>query len=40
MDNILKYPQSCIVDRSVTKNMFYKFIEVNPRMKARFFNDM
>ncbi|MCF0245140.1 MAG: DUF4391 domain-containing protein, partial [Bacteroidaceae bacterium] len=40
MDNILKYPQSCIVDRVVPKAMFYKFMEVNPRMKARFVNDV
>lgn len=40
MDNILNFPQSCIVDRVVPKNMFYKFMEVNPRMKARFVNDV
>ena len=38
--NILSFPQSCIVDRVVPKNMFYKFMEVNPRMKARFVNDV
>lgn len=40
MDNILNFPQSCIVDRVVPKNMFYKFMEVNPRMKTRFVNDV
>ena len=40
MDNILKYPQSTIVNRVVPKTMFYKFMEVNPRMKSRFVNDV
>ena len=40
MENILHYPTSCIVDRVVPKTMFYKFMEVNPRMKARFVNDV
>lgn len=40
MNNILNYPQSCIVDRVVPKTMFYKFMEVNPRMKAHFVNDV
>ena len=40
MENLLNYPQSCIVDRVVPKTMFYKFMEVNPRMKARFVNDV
>lgn len=40
MNNILNFPQSCIVDRVVPKNMFYKFMEVNPRMKTRFVNDV
>ncbi len=40
MDNILKYPDSCIVSRVVPKTMFYKFMEVNPRMKVRFVNDV
>ncbi len=40
MDNILKYPQSTIVSRVVPKTMFYKFMEVNPRMKSRFVNDV
>lgn len=40
MENLLKYPQSCIVDRVVPKTMFYKFMEVNPRMKTRFVNDV
>lgn len=40
MENILNYPQSCIVDKVIPKTMFYKFMEVNPRMKARFVNDV
>ena len=40
MDNILHYPQSAIVNRVVPKTMFYKFMEVNPRMKTRFVNDV
>ena len=40
VDNILKYPQSTIVNRVVAKTMFYKFMEVNPRMKTRFVNDV
>lgn len=40
MDNILNYPQSTIVGRVVPKTMFYKFMEVNPRMKSRFVNDV
>lgn len=40
MLNILNYPESCIVDRVVPKTMFYKFMEVNPRMKSRFVNDV
>ena len=40
MDNILNYPQSTIVNRVVPKAMFYKFMEVNPRMKSHFVNDV
>ena len=40
MDNILHYPQSTIVNRVVPKTMFYKFMEVSPRMKTRFVNDV
>ena len=40
MDNILHYPQSTIVSRVVPKTMFYKFMEVNPRMRSRFVNDV
>ena len=40
MDNLLNYPQSTIVGRVVPKTMFYKFMEVNPRMKVRFVNDV
>lgn len=40
MDNLLNYPQSTIVGRVVPKTMFYKFMEVNPRMRSRFVNDV
>ena len=38
--NLLGYPQSTIVDKVVPKTMFYKFMEVNQRMKVRFVNDV
>lgn len=38
--NILVYPQTTIVDKVVPKTMFYRFMEVNPRMKVRFVNDV
>lgn len=40
MENLLSYPRSTIVDKVVPKTMFYKFMEVNPRMKVRFVNDV
>ena len=40
MENLLSYPQSTIVDKMVPKTMFYKFMEVNQRMKVRFVNDV
>ena len=40
MDNLLNYPATTIVNRVVPKTMFYKFMEVNPRMKTRFVNDV
>lgn len=40
MENLLSYPQSTVVDKVVPKTMFYKFMEVNPRMKVRFVNDV
>lgn len=40
MDNLLHYPQTTIVSRVVPKTMFYKFMDVNPRMKTRFVNDV
>lgn len=36
----MHYPASCIVDKVVPKTMFYKFMEVNPKMKAHFVNDV
>lgn len=40
MDNILGYPESCVVNRVVPKTMFYRFMEVNPKMKKRFVEDV
>ena len=40
MKNLLNYHKHVIVDRVVPKTMFYKFMEVNPRMKVRFVNDV
>lgn len=40
MDNILGYPESCVVNRVVPKTMFYRFMEVNPKMKKRFVDDV
>ena len=40
MENLLSYPQTTIVDKVVPKTMFYKFMEVNQRMKVRFVNDV
>lgn len=40
MENLLNYPQSTVVNRVVPKTMFYKFMEVNPRMKTHFVNDV
>ena len=40
MKNLLNYHKKVIVDRVVPKTMFYKFMEVNSRMKVRFVNDV
>ena len=40
IDNLLQYPDTTIVNRVVPKTMFYRFMEVNPRMKTRFVNDV
>ncbi len=40
MENLLNYPKSAVVNRVVPKAMFYKFMEVNPRMKTHFVNDV
>lgn len=40
MKNLLNYHKDVVVDRVVPKTMFYKFMEVNPRMKVRFVNDV
>ena len=40
MDNILNFPTTTIVDSLVPKTKFYRFMEVNPRMKTHFVNDV
>lgn len=40
MDNLLHFPTETIVDSVVPKTKFYRFMEVNPRMKTRFVNDV
>lgn len=40
MDNLLNFPTTTIVDSVVPKTKFYRFMEVNPRMKNRFVNDV
>jgi hypothetical protein len=40
MDNLLHFPIETIVDSVVPKTKFYRFMEVNPRMKSHFVNDV
>ena len=40
MDNLLHFPTETIVDSVVPKTKFYRFMEVNPRMKTHFVNDV
>jgi hypothetical protein len=40
VDNILGFPERTIVDSVVPKTKFYYFMEVNPRMKTHFVNDV
>ena len=40
MDNLLNFPSTTIVDSVVPKSKFYRFMEVNPRMKSHFINDV
>lgn len=40
MDNILHFPTETIVDSVIPKTKFYRFMEVNPRMKSHFVNDV
>ena len=40
MDNLLHFPIETIVDSVVPKTKFYHFMEVNPRLKAHFVNDV
>lgn len=40
MDNILNFPATTIVDSLIPKTKFYRFMEVNLRMKTHFVNDV
>lgn len=40
MDNILKFPQTTILDKVVPKNAFYQFMGVNTSIKQHFVNDV
>ncbi len=40
VDNLLHFPIETIVDSVVPKTKFYRFMEVNPRMKMHFVNDV
>ena len=40
MDNLLNFPTTTIVDTVVPKSKFYRFMEVNQRMKTHFVNDV
>lgn len=40
MDNLLSFPIQCKVDKTVPKNAFYRFMEVNPSIKQYFVNDV
>lgn len=39
-DNILKYPESCIVGKTITKVTFRKFLDVNTDMQRHFQDDV
>lgn len=39
-DNILKYPESCIVGKTITKVTFRKFLSVNTDMQRHFQDDV
>ena len=40
MDSILNFPATTIVDSLIPKTKFYRFMEVNLRMKTHFVNDV
>lgn len=40
MANLLRYPDTCLVEKVVPKNSFYRHLDVSPRMKERFVNDV
>ena len=40
IDNLLKYPTSCIVGKTIPKNTFFRFLDVNAAMKRHFQDDV
>lgn len=40
IDNLLRYPQSCIYGKTIPKATFYKFLDVSPAMQRHFQNDV
>ena len=40
IDNLLKYPETCIYGKTIPKTTFYKFLEVSPAMKRHFQDDV
>lgn len=40
IDNLLKYPDSCIYGKPIPKTTFYKFLEVSPAMRRHFQDDV
>lgn len=40
IDNVLKYPDTCIYGKVIPKITFYKFLEVSPAMKRHFQDDV
>ena len=40
IDNLLKYPTSCIVGKTIPKNAFFRFLDVNAAMKRHFQDDV
>jgi len=40
MNNILRYPDTCIIDKLVPKTAFYRRLEISAKMKQRFVDDV